>query len=1063
MAYQPKSYRKFVAGTVTAAVVASAVAPVASAAESFSDVPANHQFAEAINALAEQGTFVGKDGKFDIYGELTRRQAAVVFARLIEGEGKMEQVFSDVDTADAELTKAAYEVNAAGVMTGANGKLNPYAKLTRQQMAKIIVEHFDLKHVEGAEVEIKDLDQAHESQREYIQILAENGITVVADGNFRPTETVKRGQFAAFVYRAQQGGNVEELAISGAEVLSADGRYLEVQFNAPVGSVDKSQFEVREAGSSKRVGIESVKASGKNVELVAYDAEEADEIKEGKKYTVSYTANGKTLSYTFERPYYIDDVEDDARVIEVDAENKDFTVSTMENGKVVNVTIDVPKDVNFDYEEALGMEARVWYTGDKKLMKFELASTDVYYDAFEVTEAPAKDKGEIELQVAGKELDLATDKDGDVTAEFYLNGKEMNITDLKKDAEYPYAKVILDDKGDVAYIYAYQVDDFIVVDKMDGEVVEGLGDDELDLEDFVIVKDGKTIKASDIKAGDTVYFNETIDNSIGEEGYAVVYNNVITGEIEDIYDSSFVIKGEKYNYSTIKYVDEDGDIVDSFDKDDAEDFEGNEVTVYVDRFGDVRLLTGAITEGNSNLVDVLLTEKPLGYTTTKGKLAVEVEFVDVTGKESTKDVYFDDLDKVTINGVKYNIDQDSSSKDYSLRFKANSNNETVEIVKNNGGSVVETLNLDDNLPVKIGMDDDKVVTSVEAITAAQVKTNSDTIEAGDSYAKTSAGNKRLSDNTLVYVAKEGAKTDAEDIKIYKFKDISFDVETGKGTVFYNEDGDVEYIIVSDTVGTDTTDYTAVMTDVQTNDGDVVRLTAWVEGKKQTYTVDEVEVSAEQLTALKKDGTLVQIQVNDDNGIVEEIFFPGNADEFPKGDTLAVSEVLEGQNVKTVSSGSKEFTLSGKFASTTFKLTSDAVVIDAEDTSDITVGTLRDIEDKVVDVVLDSKGSRYVKAIVIRDSKVADTTAPNQVTNLTFTDNDVDANQVGGEITFTASTSTDVATTVVTFNGNVVPLVNGKYTVAQDTAIGNGKVVVTLTDNHDNTSTTEITVTDVVTP
>ncbi|WP_078408749.1 S-layer homology domain-containing protein [Priestia abyssalis] len=174
------------------------------ATPTFSDVPADHQFAEAINALAAVGTFIGQDGKFDIYGEVTRRQAVLVFSRLMDGEGKMEPVFSDVPVTDEELTKAAYEVNSAGVMTGANGKLMPYAKLTRQQLAKILVKHFDFKRVEGSTVEIDDLDKAHESQREYIQLLAENGITVVADGNFRPTETVTRGQFAAFLYRPQQ-------------------------------------------------------------------------------------------------------------------------------------------------------------------------------------------------------------------------------------------------------------------------------------------------------------------------------------------------------------------------------------------------------------------------------------------------------------------------------------------------------------------------------------------------------------------------------------------------------------------------------------------------------------------------------------------------------------------------------------------------------------------------------------------------------------------------------------------------------------------------------------------
>ncbi|WP_078414356.1 S-layer homology domain-containing protein [Priestia abyssalis] len=288
-----KNYRKFVAGTVTAAVVASAIAPAASAA-SFSDVPADHQFAEAINDLAEKGIFVGKDGKFDINGELTRRQAAVVFARLIEGEGKLEQVFSDVSLSDEELTKAAYEVNEAGVMTGANGKLNPYSKLTRQQMAKIIVEHFDLEHVEGSDVEIKDLEKAHESQREYIQILAENGVTQVADGNFRPTETVKRGQFAAFVYRAMN--LIKEVTPAVESVEAINGKQVEVKFATAV-SVNtimdengklKDSVAIDTVADAKGVDLSKAKAElsedGKSLVITAA----GDEIFKGK-YAVTIT------------------------------------------------------------------------------------------------------------------------------------------------------------------------------------------------------------------------------------------------------------------------------------------------------------------------------------------------------------------------------------------------------------------------------------------------------------------------------------------------------------------------------------------------------------------------------------------------------------------------------------------------------------------------------------------------------------------------------------------------------------------------------------------------------
>lgn len=1043
MAYQPKSYRKFVAGAVTAAVVASAVAPVASAA-GFSDVPANHQFAEAINSLAEQGIFVGQDGKFNINGELTRRQAAVVFSRLIEGEGKMEQVFSDVPLTDAELTKAAYEVKEAGVMTGSNGKLMPYSKLTRQQMAKIIVEHFDLKHVEGAKVEIKDLDKADASLREYIQILAENGITQVADGNFRPTQTVSRGQFAAFVYRAQQHGNPQELAITGAEVLSADGRYLEVQFNAPVGSVEKSQFEIREKGSSKRVGIESAKASGKNVELVAYDAEEDDEIKEGKEYTVTYKANGKTLSFDFERPNYLDDREDDARVTEVDADNKDFTVSYYDDVKKATTTktIEVPEGVDFDYEAAIGMEIRVWYTGDDKLMKYEIANADrVSYDAFEVTEAAVVDKGvgEIELQTADKKYDLATDNNGDLDFKFFLNGTEIKGSDkedkLKLDKAFDYAKVILNDKGDVAYIYAYDLDEVIVVDKVENEVIKGLGDEELNLKDFVIVKDGKTIKAADLKAGDAVYYNETADNSLGEEGYAVVYSNKVAGKVETIYDDSFKVAGKKFDYATIEYV--DGDEVKTLTKADAEDFEGQEVTLYVDFNGDARFLTGTQGEGNTNNVDAILTAAGQLYTEKSNDLAVELEYVTAKGEEDTEDVFFEDLDTITVNDVEYDIEQD---KDEKKDFRVEGTGDTFKIYDNTDNSLEATVQLGDNTPVKLSVDEDGEITDLEFINGTQVKDLKEEIESGDKYAEVDGGSeKKLNSDTLVFVAEKEAATDAEDIEVYKFSDIDFDISAAGTKVYFDEDGEVQYIVTKDTNGSDTTEYAAVITGgVETDGGEVVELKAFVNGVKKTYQVDKVKAS---LSNLEK-GDIVRIELNDESGVVEDIFEPS---DFVADYLLANQK--DAKNLK-----SNKFTL----GTTEYELTSGAKVYDASNPNDITIESVSDLQGKKFHVVLDAKNSTKVAAVVIiGESTVADETdyditAPGAATITAGTVNNTNKSAVtisgtaeAGATVALSIDDTDNATAAVT--KSVTVGTDGNYTTTVDvTSLKDGEVTITAT-------------------
>jgi hypothetical protein len=226
MAYQPKSYRKFLAGSVSAALVATAVGPVVANAASFSDVDPNSTHGPNILALADKGYIKGfQDGTFKPFEKISRGQAAKIFARILEDLGfkapeKLEQVFDDVplDAKDQELVKAAAIVKAAGVMTGSEGKLNPASNITRQQMAKVIVETFDLEKPADFKSQITDLDKADDWAREYIQTLEANGVTVVKE--YRPKDNVTRGEFATFIKRAMDAAEAQKPPVKTVKVES---------------------------------------------------------------------------------------------------------------------------------------------------------------------------------------------------------------------------------------------------------------------------------------------------------------------------------------------------------------------------------------------------------------------------------------------------------------------------------------------------------------------------------------------------------------------------------------------------------------------------------------------------------------------------------------------------------------------------------------------------------------------------------------------------------------------------------------------------------------------------
>ena len=80
MAYQPKSYRKFIAGAATAAVVASSFAGVAGAA-SFNDVNAKYQ--TAVDFVVSKGIVGTSATTFGTYENIKRVDAAVFVAKVL--------------------------------------------------------------------------------------------------------------------------------------------------------------------------------------------------------------------------------------------------------------------------------------------------------------------------------------------------------------------------------------------------------------------------------------------------------------------------------------------------------------------------------------------------------------------------------------------------------------------------------------------------------------------------------------------------------------------------------------------------------------------------------------------------------------------------------------------------------------------------------------------------------------------------------------------------------------------------------------------------------------------
>ncbi|RZT21534.1 S-layer homology domain-containing protein [Fictibacillus sp. BK138] len=293
--------RKFIATGLSAAVVASAVAPVASAATTFTDVPANAWYGGSLANLVEKNIIGGVGGgKFAPDQAVTREQLAKMLVYALEldiNEEVADPGFSDAKPGDWYY-KAVAVAKAHGVLNGVgNGKFGAGSSLTREQMATAIVNAFKLRDkVDGSKVEIPYTDLDGNAYRNDVAILYSYGI--LADGTaYNPKEVVDRKGFVAFLDKTlTKLPKVEEpkpepptppttgITIKSAEARSSNAVTL-VLSDAPLVNLTKDDISI--AGAT----VEGVTTTDNVVTVYTSAPLEA-----GKEYTVTY--KGSSVKFT---------------------------------------------------------------------------------------------------------------------------------------------------------------------------------------------------------------------------------------------------------------------------------------------------------------------------------------------------------------------------------------------------------------------------------------------------------------------------------------------------------------------------------------------------------------------------------------------------------------------------------------------------------------------------------------------------------------------------------------------------------------------------------------------
>ncbi|MCG7433800.1 S-layer homology domain-containing protein [Lysinibacillus fusiformis] len=204
MAKQNKG-RKFFAASATAALVASAIVPVASAAQLNDFNKISGYAKEAVQSLVDAGVIQGDaNGNFNPLKTISRAEAATIFTNALELEAEGDVNFKDVK-ADAWYYDAIAATVENGIFEGVSAtEFAPNKQLTRSEAAKILVDAFELEG-EGDLSEFADASTVKPWAKSYLEIAVANGVIKGSEANgktnLNPNAPITRQDFAVVFSR----------------------------------------------------------------------------------------------------------------------------------------------------------------------------------------------------------------------------------------------------------------------------------------------------------------------------------------------------------------------------------------------------------------------------------------------------------------------------------------------------------------------------------------------------------------------------------------------------------------------------------------------------------------------------------------------------------------------------------------------------------------------------------------------------------------------------------------------------------------------------------------------
>ncbi|MFA5623189.1 MAG: S-layer homology domain-containing protein [Candidatus Dojkabacteria bacterium] len=786
------------------------------------------------------------------------------------------------DVAGTEYEAAVERLEQLKVLEGyPDGTFKPGNTITRAEFAAVVVRVKGLDaaaQVAKGNTEFTDVLAEHWASG-YINIASKMGyVNGMGDGSFVPNDPVTYEQAVTMVMRAL---NYEATAQSR-------GGY-------PFGYL----IVANETGLLDAVkGVQGVPAPRG---LVAQLVDNALEIPMMVQVGVGLTGQSlwvKSGTQGTDEINLLDDLgfENVAGVVSIVDQKKSTIKLTNEDG---NVDLKVAEDFDYFYFE--GLTARAWYNENTKNVVLITALNSAKFDAVEKVDVDT-----IKLVGENKSYDLV-----DLVSGF-----------TAKDADY--AKVVLNSAGKVAFVEYYDLE-FIVVEDVEDAIVFDLNKDELDVEDYLIVKDGKTITVDEIELGDILFYD--YDND-----FAVVYNKSVSGEIERIYEDEVKISGKVYGVSgEALFLDDSvlgvltetilGQMMD----------EEEVVEAYFDPAGSIILVEGY------RGVEVVDTTSFYGFlaNTSKawvqsGRATINYWTFDVVNQEG-KTVKYDLTDNFVRNVKSDGITFVGAGKE---TFVGGTWDADAFADGNEADMIAKT-------PVKVTLNEDGNVVKVEKLAVVEADalfkvTAANVTAAGVDY--------RLQDSTLVFYNNE------TDNKVIKWGDIDKEITEIKADVeLVVSNGRVVAIYAHTDYNSQTatnTSYIGLATRVRKLSSGAYEFTLEAAGKVETFLTTS---TSETFTASDIVGKIIEVKVSSTTG--KMVTFGTPADYYDEVPGTEVTVTSRSTTAKTIT-----------VADSVYELNADAVIYD----EDLNVIGLRNLNtDDVIVVYFDGSSTRFVKYILVK--------------------------------------------------------------------------------------------------